>query len=78
MHVVLTCHFVFMSPADQISLASSVTIPQLTTPPMAHHDRPPSESASIYLDLKSEPLWALSQQTPPSYNQETGELFLLI
>ena len=63
-----------MSPADQISLASSMTIPQLTTPPMAHHDHPPSESDSIYLDPKSEPL---SQQTPLSYNQENGELFLL-
>ena len=63
-----------MSPADQISLASSMAIPQLTTPTMAHHDRPPSESDSIYLDPKSEPL---SQQTPLSYNQENGELFLL-
>ena len=60
-----------MSPADQISLASSMTIPQLTTPPMAHHDRPPSESDSIYLDPKSEPL------SQPPYNQDNGELFLL-
>ena len=63
-----------MSPADQISLASSVTIPRLTTPPVARRDLPPSESDSIYLDPKSEPL---SQQTPLSYNQENGELFLL-
>ena len=66
-------NFVFMSPTDQISLASSMTTPQLTTPTMAHHDRPPSESDSIYLDPKSEPL---SQQTSP-YNQENGELFML-
>ena len=51
-----------------------MTIPQLTTPTMAHHDRPPSESDSIYLDPKSGPL---SQQTSPSYNQENGELCML-
>ena len=63
--------FVVMNPADQISLASSMTIPQITTPPMAHHGRPPSEFDSIHLDPMTEPL---SQQTPP-YNQENGELF---
>ena len=63
-----------MSPADQISLASSITIPQITTPPMAHHDRPPSESDSIHLDPKSEPV---SRLTPPSCNRESGELFFL-
>ena len=65
--------FVVMNPADQISLASSMTIPQITTPPMAYHGRPPSESDSIHLDPKTEPL---SQQAPPS--QKNGELFLLV
>ena len=74
-------NFVVMSPADQISLMtrSSMTIPKITTLPMAHpsHDRPLSEPYSIHLrlDPKTEPL---SQQTPPSYNRENGELFLLL
>lgn len=68
----------FMNSADQISLTNSIPIPQITTPPMAHHDRPPSpsfESDSIHLDLDfASRLAAFSQKTPPSYNN--GELYL--
>ena len=72
-------NFVVMNPADQISLTSPITIPKITTPPMAHHDSPPSKLDSIYLDpnIESRPLLVLSQQTLPSYNQKNGELFFL-
>ena len=63
---------------DQISFTSSMQIPQITTPPKAHHDRPASESDSIHLDPKPEsryhPLVAYWQQTLPSHNQKTGKL----
>ena len=69
-----------MIPADQISLTSSMSIPQITTPSIAH--RPPSESDSIHLDSKPElrqPHVSLSQGPeflPSSYfNQENdGDL----